>query len=141
MSPDRYHKIARFPERSTRRIKPVKGHKPSVRLELKSYLIIIAGYVSLNCLLVKCASTLLMIIVTFVRSKLMRFRLNFFYYFGLFLFFTAQKWGVGGGAKASPAPPPARSLNFDDIVRIWPQFLVLHGQQKKKKERKNRFTF
>ena len=40
-------------------------------LELKSNLIIIASYVTLNCLLVICASTLLMIIVTFVHYELM----------------------------------------------------------------------
>ena len=115
MSPDRngpITKIARFPERSTRRKKPVKGHKPSVRLELKGYLIIIAGYVTLNCLLAKCASTLLMIIVTFIRYELMRFLLNFFCYFSLFLFFTAQKWGGGGGVKSPPSPSPCAVPGF-----------------------------
>ena len=93
------HKIARFPERSTRQKKPVKGHKPSVRLELKSYLIIIAVYVTRDCLLVKCFC-----------YELMRFLLKFFCCFNLFLFFTAKKWGGGGGSP--PAPSSTRSLLF-----------------------------
>ena len=38
---------------------------------------------------------------------LMKFLLQFCVYFLLFLFYFAQKWG--GGAKAPPAPPPARA--------------------------------
>ena len=90
-------KIARFLERSTRRKKPGKRRKPSVRLEIKR---LFNNYRWLYYLS-KCASTLLMIIVTFVRYELMRFLLKFFA--TLVYFYILQH-------KRGAAPPHARSL-------------------------------